>query len=216
MNKKILLVIGLVMTISLIGASCGPRVEPTPTVDPIAIMTEVAQTISAELTEVALLTPSPTATIPPTATPQPLPTQALPPAPTTPSGTTGLAPTLPAASPDNAKWIADVTVPDDTLFAKNSRFTKTWKVENTGTTTWNSSYSLIYIDGTPIPENTVISIVNEVKPKVQVELSVVLQAPATDGTYTVWFRMMNDKGQLFGDPLYVKFIVGAVTPTPAG
>jgi hypothetical protein len=213
MIKKKLLVISLIMTISILGASCGPRVEPTPTVDPQAIMTEVAQTISAELTQVALLTPSPTATVPPTATPQPLPTQALPPAPTSPSGQI---PTLPAASPDNATWIADVTVPDDTLLAKNSKFTKTWKVENSGTTNWNSNYALIYIDGTPIPENTVISIVNEVKPKVQVELSVVLQAPASDGTYTVWFRMMNDKGQLFGDPLYVKFIVGAVTPTPAG
>jgi len=215
MKKKNLLVISLIMTISVLAASCGPRVEPTPTVDPQAIMTEVAQTISAELTEVALLTPSPTATVPPTATPQPLPTQALPPAPTSPSGT-GILPTLPAASPDNATWISDVTVPDDTLFAKNSKFTKTWKVENSGTTTWNSNYALIYIDGTPIPENTVISIVNEVKSKVQVELSVVLQAPASDGTYTVWFKMMNDKGQLFGDPLYVKFIVGAVTPTPAG
>jgi len=215
MKKKNLLVISLIMTISILGTSCGPRVEPTPTVDPQAIMTEVAQTISAELTQVALLTPSPTATSEPTATPQPLPTQALPPAPTSPSGT-GLLPTLPAASPDNATWIADVTVPDETLFAKNSKFTKTWKVENSGTTTWNSSYALIYIDGAPIPENTIISIVNEVKPKVQVELSVVLQAPASDGTYTVWFRMMNDKGQLFGDPLYVKFIVGVVTPTPAG
>jgi hypothetical protein len=213
MIKKKLLVISLIMTISILGASCGPRVEPTPTVDPQAIMTEVSQTISAELTQVALLTPSPTATIPPTATPQPLPTQALPPAPTSPSGQF---PTLPAASPDNATWIADVTVPDDTLLAKNAKFTKTWKVENSGTTTWNNNYALIYIDGTPVPENTVISIVSEVKSKVQVELSVVMQAPATDGTYTVWFKMMNDKGQLFGDPLYVRFIVGAVTPTPAG
>jgi hypothetical protein len=213
MIKKKLLVISLIMTISILGASCGPRVEPTPTVDPQAIMTEVAQTISAELTQVALLTPSPTATMPPTATPQPLPTQALPSAPTSPSGQF---PTLPAASPDNATWIADVTVPDDTLLAKNAKFTKTWKVENSGTTTWNNNYALIYIDGTPVPENTVISIVSEVKSKVQVELSVVMQAPATDGTYTVWFKMMNDKGQLFGDPLYVRFIVGAVTPTPAG
>ncbi|MBM3137577.1 MAG: hypothetical protein FJZ98_05255 [Chloroflexi bacterium] len=215
MKKKVLLVISLIMTLSVLGVSCGPRVEPTPTIDPQAVMTEVAQTISAELTQVALLTPSPTATVPPTATPQPLPTQALPPAPTSPAGT-GLLPTLPAASPDNATWIADVTVPDNTLLAKNSKFTKTWKVENSGTTTWNSNYALIYLDGSPIPGTTVISIVNEVKPKVQVELSVVMQAPATDGTYTVWFRMMNDKGQLFGDWLYVKFIVGAVTPTPAG
>lgn len=211
MKTKNLFVISLIMTILIIGASCGPRVEPTPTVDPQAIMTEVAQTISAELTQVALLNPSPTPTSEPTATPQP--TQALPPAPTSPSGQV---PTLPAASPDNTTWIADVTVPDETLFARNAKFVKTWKVENSGTTTWNSSYKLIYIDGPMMTENTIVSIVNEVKPKVQVELSVPMQAPATDGTYTSYWRMMNDKGQMFGDVLYVKIIVGAVTPTPAG
>lgn len=209
MKTKYLLVISILMTISILGASCSPRVEPTPTVDPQAIMTEVVQTISAELTQVALLTPSPTVTSEPTATPQPLPTQA----PTLPSG---LVPTLPAASPDNATWIEDVTVPDDTLFAKNAKFVKTWKVENSGTTTWNSGYKLIYIDGTYMTENTVISIVNNVAPKVQVELSVPMQAPATDGTYTSFWRMMNDKGQLFGDVIYVRIIVGVVTPTPAG
>lgn len=216
MKMKKSLIYSLFMAATIFIASCGPRVEPTPTVDPVAIMTEVSMTISAELTQVAMLTPSPTATMPPTAAPPPIPTQALPPAPTSPSGQTGLAPTLPAASPDNAIWIADVSVPDDTLFAKNARFTKIWKIENTGTTTWNSAYKLIYIDGPLLTENTIISIVNEVKPKVQVELSVPMQAPAPYGTYTSYWRMMNDKGQLFGEVLYVKIIVGDVTPTPAG
>lgn len=215
MKKKNLLVISLLMTISVLAASCGPRVEPTPTVDPQAIMTEVAQTISAELTEVALLTPSPTATVPPTATPQPLPTQALPPAPTSPSGTTNLPQILPTDAPDNAKLI-DETVPDDTLFAKNSRFTKTWKLENSGTTTWNSNYKLIYIYGEIMTESLIINITKDVAPKVQVEIPVVFQAPDKDGTYISYFQMMNDKGQQFGEQIWVKIIVGAVTPTPAG
>lgn len=220
MKKKYLLILSTILTISILGISCGPRVEPTPTIDPQAIMTEVAMTISAELTQVALLTPSPTATLPPTATPLPLPTQALPPAPTSPSGQSGTLPTLPAASPDNATYIADVSIPDPEeggqILAKNSKFTKIWKIENSGTTTWDSAYKLIYIDGTLMTENTIVSIVNEVKPKVQVELSVPMQAPAQDGTYTSYWRMMNDKGQLFGDVLYVKIVVGTVTPTPAG
>ena len=216
MNKKNLLSVYLLLLLTAFSVSCGPRVESTPTIDPQAVMTEVAMTISAELTEVALLTPSPTATLSPTSTPPPLPTQVLPPAPTSPSGSTGFAPTLPPTSADNATWIEDITVPDETLLPKNARFTKTWKIENSGTTTWNSNYKLIYIDGELMTENTVVSIQKDVAPKVQVEISVPMQAPDKYGTYTSYFRMMNDKGQLFGDVLYVKIIVGEVTPTPAG
>jgi hypothetical protein len=206
------LLIGIVLGLSLVIAACGPKVEPTPTVDPNAIMTQVAMTVQAEVTQNALLTPSATIPPPPTATLPPVPTQALPTAQPIQS-------TLPASSPDNATWIADVTVPDDTVFWKNETFTKTWKIENTGTTTWDSTYKLVYVDGPILGETLVVSIVNPVKPKNQIELSVPMKAPATLGTVTNYWRMMNGKGQFFGDVLYVKIVVGTVlekTVTPSG
>lgn len=211
------LIISSLLGISMVFASCGPKVEPTPTVDPNVIMTEVAMTVQAEVTQNALLTPSPTAPLPPTATVPPAPTQQLPVAPTLPSS--GLAPTLPSTSADNATWIADVTVPDDTVFWKNETFTKTWKIENSGTTTWDSTYKLVYVDGPILSEQLIVSIVDPVKPKNQVELSVPMKAPATLGTVTNYWRMMNDKGQFFGDVLYVKIVVGTEadkTVTPNG
>jgi hypothetical protein len=211
------LMISALLGISMVVASCGPKVEPTPTVDPNVIMTEVAMTVQAEVTQNALLTPSPTAPLPPTATVPPAPTQQLPVAPTLPSS--GLAPTLPSTSADNATWIADVTVPDDTVFWKNETFTKTWKIENSGTTTWDSTYKLVYVDGPILSEQLIVSIVNPVKPKNQVELSVPMKAPDTIGTVTNYWRMMNGKGQFFGDVLYVKIVVGTEadkTVTPNG
>ena len=98
-NTKYLL-ISVLFGIALIAAACGPKAEPTPTVDTNAVMTQVAMTVQAEVTQNALLTPSPTMPLPPTATLPPIPTQSAPPAPTT--GAPGLAPTLPAESPDNA------------------------------------------------------------------------------------------------------------------
>lgn len=206
------LMISLVLAISLVVAACGPKVEPTPTVDTNAIMTQVAMTVHADVTRIALLTPSATIPPPPTATLPPVPTQALPTA-------QPIQPALPASSPDNATWIADVTVPDDTVFWKNETFTKTWKIENSGTTTWDSTYKLVYVDGPLLGEILIVSIVNPVKPKNQIELSVPMKTPATLGTVTNYWRMMNGKGQFFGDFLYVKIVVGTVlekTVTPSG
>jgi len=210
-NTKYLLIC-LILGISLVAAACGPKVEPTPTVDPNAIMTQVAMTVQAEVTQNALLTPSPTVPLPPTATLPPVPTQALPTA-------KPIQPTLPAASPDNAKWIGDVSVVDDTVFWKNETFTKTWKIENSGTTTWDSTYKLVYVDGPVLGTTLIVSITNPVKPKNQIEISVPMKAPSTLGTVTNYWRMMNGKGQFFGDVLYLRIIVGTVldkTVTPSG
>jgi hypothetical protein len=200
----------------ILATACGPKVAPTPTVDPKKIMTQVAKTVQAEVTQMALLTPSPTATLQPTATLPPVPTQQLPPASTL---APVAAPTLSSTSPDNAKWIADVTVPDDTVFYKNETFTKTWKIENSGTTTWDTTYKLVYVDGPILGKTLIVSITSPVKPKNQIEISVPMQAPAALGTITNYWRMMNGKGQFFGDVLYVRIVVGTVaekTSTPAG
>ena len=68
-------------------------------------------------------------------------------------------------------------------------------------------------------ETLVVSIVNPVKPKNQIELSVPMKAPTTLGTVTNYWRMMNGKGQFFGDVLYLRIVVGTElekTVTPNG
>jgi len=213
MNKKkrITIIFALLITAA---TACGPRVEPTPTVDPEEIMAQVAMTIEAEITQNALLTPSATATMPPTATPLPLPTQPLLPAVTQPAA----AQILPAESPDNAIWVADVTIPDGTYYLPNARFTKTWKIENTGTTTWDTSYSLIYIYG-PIhdEQQLIIPLTKQVKPKEQLEISVPMRAPRNYGAAKTWWQLMNGKGQRFGEQFWVDILVSSevtVTPNP--
>lgn len=212
--SKILLLITAVLVI-LASTGCGPQEEATPTLDPIDIMTQVAMTVQAEVTQAALLTPSPTATLPPTATPPPAPTQPLPAIPTSAAGA-GTAPTLPADSPDNATFVKDITVKDGTVYWKGETFTKTWRIENSGTTTWDTNYKLIYLDGALLTENTVVSIQELVEPGNQLDISVPMKAPDTLGTYTSYWRMMNGDGQFFGDVLYLEIKVGTEwdkTPT---
>jgi hypothetical protein len=105
------------------------------------------------------------------------------------------------------------------VYWQNERFTKTWKIENTGTTTWDTTYKLIYYDGAFLTETTVVSIESFVKPGNQLEISVIMQAPGTLGTYISYWKMINDKAQPFGDTLTVEILVGTEydkTPTPAG
>jgi len=225
MNKKKIIKTCMLMCISALIAGCGASPEATPTIDPLVVMTDVAGTIQAEITQSALLTPSATIAPPPTATPLPLPAQPLPSAPTIPANASGPAPVLPAESPDNLLFLQDITFPDGTVLWQNERFTKIWNIENNGTTTWDSSYKLVYWDSEPKDHimaqegQSVISIINPVEPGNQVELSVKMTAPAALGTYVNYFRMMNGEGQYFGDALYVQIRVGTTvdkTPIPTG
>jgi len=206
----------------LLASGCGSSPEAEPTLDPVVIMTQVAGTIQAEITQAALLNPEPTIAPPPTATMLPIPTLPVPFAPTAPSSGAVPAPGLPALSPDNAIFIEDVTVPDDTVFWQGERFTKTWKIENTGTTIWNTGYRLIYYHGEPImcnEEYMNVYLTQSVDPNNQVTLSVKMTAPDILGTYVNHFVMINDKGEVFGDPLYVQIKVGTTadkTPKPTG
>ena len=193
---------GLVMLFIVVLAGCNlPESETTP--NPEALFTLAAQTVDAELTRVAqtqapptvvaspTLIPSSTVTIPPTtartSTPTPIPCNA-------------------------AKFAGDVTIPDGTIMAPNQTFTKTWKLKNIGTCTWNSAYQLEFdhdnaMDGPasqPLTTGTVA-------PGGTLDVSVNLKAPLTAGSYKGFWRLRDPNGVLFGlgggGPFWVSIVV---------
>lgn len=207
----ILLFGGLILT------ACGAR--QTPTTDPQAVLTEAAATVAVQLTQAAALTPSPA----PSNTPEP--TTAMPestatvdeqPAPPTePAATSTTAPPQAPDQPtaDSAGFVADVSIPDNTAVEPGASFRKTWRIKNTGTTTWTTNYALVYIDGERMDAPDRVSMPNEVKPGEEVELSVDLTAPTETGTHKAFFRLRNANGQFFhldgsGD-LWVQIVVGS-------
>src|SRR5512138_105294 len=120
--------------------------------------------------------PPATATIPPTSTPEP------------PTPTSG-----PPACKDTAVLVADVTYPDNAKVAAGEKFTKTWKIENTGGCPW-TGYTVAFVSGDRMeaPDSVPVS---ETKPKASVEVSVELIAPSTDGSYTANFELRNAQGK---------------------
>lgn len=225
MNKKSILIILVLIAIPILLIGCGAKEAAAPTINPDLIYTAAAQTADARLTQIFQSTPSATPA-PPTPTNDPTQTAAVQTASAlltqaailtlTPQGTAPgtITPTLPAGpSGDRALYVKDVTIPDGTVLAPGAAFKKTWKLQNGGTTTWTTSYSLVFISGDQMGTVTSVPLAQQVAPGQQVDVSVDMVAPTTAGTYTGYWKMKNGSGQLFNDSVYVMISVGSGGPT---
>lgn len=214
----------ILLAAALILTACNVGAAPSPTLDVNAINTAIVGTtvaqFSAQFTQTALAIP-PTNTPAPTDTPQSLPTFAL---PTTNAGTpptvsfdvtplpgfTQLASPAPVGATQalgdscfNSVFEEDVTIPDGTVVKGGETLSKTWKIRNTGTCTWDEGFKLVHIGGN-IPNDNFKSQAYEFQGKDQVaggeaiNLTVGLNAPCAAGKYEAHWRMQNDAGYYFG------------------
>jgi len=124
--------------------------------------------------------------------PAPPPTLTLlpPPAPTL----TPFAPPPPTVEPagcDKATFVADVTVPDGTLFSPGTTFIKTWRLKNSGTCTWTNAYKLVFYNGEQMGAPTSVNVPWNVAPNGTVDLTVNMLAPANPGTYRGYWILSN-------------------------
>jgi len=114
-----------------------------------------------------------------------------------------------------ATFIKDVSVPDNTVYAPGTSFTKTWRVRNDGTCDWGSRgyalSSLAFVRGDPLgaPEGVILPA--DIPPGTIVDISIAMKAPTTPGTYRSEWKM-SGTGLLVGvgsndAPLYVQIIV---------
>jgi hypothetical protein len=177
LSRFIFLTLGLLLLLS----ACNLPSDAPPTTDPNLIFTAAAQTVEAQLTQAA---PPPTATfsMPPTLPPPTFaPTVVIPTATNTPVC-------------DLAQYVKDVTVPDGTQFAPNTTFTKTWRLRNIGACTW-SGYTLVFDTGDAMSGPASLPI-GSVGPGQEVDISVELKSPATEGAYRGYWRIKNSSGVL--------------------
>jgi len=185
--KKIILALFLIALLS----ACGQVSRETPTRAPVLFVTSTLPPYQPGLT---LPTP-----IPPTASPTS--------DPLTPSPT--------PACRDSAVFVEDVTYPDNTRLTAGEKFTKTWKLQNTGNCKW-TDFTVAFVSGdkmeapdsVPVPEAEVSS---------TVEVSVDLVAPSEDGAYAGNFELRDAEGEpipLGTEPTFwVKIVVGEEMPS---
>jgi hypothetical protein len=186
----------LFFTLSAVGiAGCNlpARAGSTPTLN----VTQAYQTVEARLTEAISRTPSVSPTQSgATATPgqvTPSPTQIV-------QTVTQEIPQTPSADCDRASpgIPIDVTIPDDTRLRPGESFTKTWRLENVGTCTWTSDYSLVWFSGEQLDAPLSVPLSGNTAQGQSVDLSVEMKAPDIAGTYQSWWKLRNPAGVLFG------------------
>lgn len=174
----------------LILSSCNLPSKATPTDEPNAIFTQAALTVQAQLTQVPPPAQFNTPTLPP---PQPTNTAvSLPTLPPVINTNTPIA--TPTQACDQAQFIKDVTVPDGTVYAPGTSFVKTWRLRNSGICTW-TGYSLVFDTGDAM-NGTSPNAIGTLAPGQEVDLSVTLIAPATNGSYRGYWRLRNGSGVL--------------------
>jgi hypothetical protein len=139
--------------------------------------------------------------------------------PTSAPGNNPTATPTSTACTNSASLIADVSVPDGAQFAPASGFNKTWRIKNTGTCTWDSSYLIVHAGGNLMGAvSSYFPLRDTVFPGQTIDLTISMVSPATAGNYQSDWKLQNSKGQLFGvgrnnSPFWAKITVTASQTT---
>lgn len=190
MKKYLLILPWLVILVSISACNLGVNSPPDAAATLNPLYTAAAQTLEAMATqsdakEPATLTSSPGEAG--TATPTLF----------FASSTPYLSP-VPVKRCDAAAFIKDVTIPDGTILRPDEKFTKTWRIQNNGTCSWTSEYSLVFVSGDGLSGPVSVSLTRNVNPGDNIDLSVNLIAPAQNGYYKGYWKLRNASGALFG------------------
>ena len=128
---------------------------------------------------------------------------------------------IPAPPPPTARragmtFLRDQTVPDGSPTVAGTDFHKQWAVRNSGERHWGSGFRLVFVQGdVQMARGVSAHIVPEAAPGDEVILSVPMSAPAAQNgaptPYNSLWRLQDDRGAFFGDPIWAKIVA-----TPGG
>lgn len=120
----------------------------------------------------------------------------------------GLAP-LPTRQLDcenGLEFLDDLTVPDGTEVAPGRSLAKRWLVKNTGSCSWDRSYSFQLISGLALGAEKDQDLF-PARPASKAALEIVFTAPDNPGRYNSWWQAFDPDGARFGDPVYMEIVV---------
>jgi len=196
-NMKIMIIAALT---ALILSACGAAAPAEPTQDPNAVFTQVAETVMVSMTQTF-------EAMPPTPMPEPTATLAptLPPVPTgDPLATQEVVPTMPVGPTstvqkfgDSASWLSSNPA-DGSTFSPSEEFNLTICMRNNGSTIWDNTYYLQWVDGYRLWSDTSNFFIDKgasIEPGEKWCFTLPSVAPATPGSYTSYWNMYNKEKQ---------------------
>lgn len=194
--------LSVITLLSLVAAACG-----NDSANEEAIATSVALTVQAQSTQQAAPTQTPIAT----------PTILQLSGSSTP--TTSPKPTFPPVSGGEqacmSASLVSETIPDGTVLTPGQQFTKIWRIQNTSTCTWNTSYKIVFWDGDVMGGGYVYNFPQQALPGDTVDVPLVLTAPTEEGEHEGFWKLQTPGGSTFGvgydTPFWVDVIVSSDT-----
>ena len=140
--------------------------------------------------------------IPPTLVSTPIPTRV-------PTSTHALA-TPTQVCTDNLRYLADITIPDDTRVAPGETLDKRWLVENNGSCNWDSAYQLRWIGGNDLGAQHDQALF-PARSGAEVTIEIEFTAPYEVGRHQSTWQAYNPQGNPFGDPIFIQIVVISAT-----
>ncbi|NP_001013560.2 protein ILRUN [Danio rerio] len=99
-------------------------------------------------------------------------------------------------------FVEDVTIGEGESVPPDTPFTKTWRIQNTGTESWPPGVCLKYVGGDQFGHVNMV-MVRSLDPQEISDVSVQMRSPAVPGMYQGQWRMCTATGLFYGDVIWV-------------
>ncbi len=117
---------------------------------------------------------------------------------------------------NQATFVDDITVEDDTVFSPGATIVKTWRLRNSGSCTWTTGYRIVFQSGDQMGASNSYAMPSSVAPGTTVDITISMVAPSSPGVYRGNWVLQNASGQTFGlgtsaSPFYIRINVSSPT-----
>ena len=117
-------------------------------------------------------------------------------APPAPSQVDSITPT--PSCTNRAEFIKHLTIANNTALEPGQNFMKQWRIKNTGTCIWTTSYSLVFFSGESMGGPPEVVLPNQVQPGETIDLQIPMIAPLNNIAYTGNWVLKDPLGAIFG------------------
>jgi len=98
----------------------------------------------------------------------------------------------------SARFVSDVSIFDGTQMAPSTKFTKIWRIKNSGETPWPAGTKFVFVGGDQMAADMTVPLADSSKvilPGEEVDIAVDMVAPAQLGRYLGYWRLVGPLGR---------------------
>ncbi|NJN83900.1 MAG: hypothetical protein HC802_17565 [Caldilineaceae bacterium] len=114
---------------------------------------------------------------------------------------------------NDSTFVEDLSVPDGAVLSASEVVTKSWRVQNSGSCDWSSSYTWKFVEGVSLSPADSVAVVGPVESGEEYDFSIELIAPTQTGRYQGQWRLHDGAGVAFGEAVFYDVTVGDTTTT---